>query len=134
LPFPEKHFTHVLCRAALNYMHQRQALREMARVLRPGGLLYCHVEGPGFDWRLLRAARSGRALAGRARDLLFGIGLAALGWQPAPGSRFVGGRAFGTVRRIEKFLAQADCQVLEREVTGHRGLLPLGFRLLARRH
>ncbi|MEJ7636580.1 MAG: class I SAM-dependent methyltransferase [Singulisphaera sp.] len=47
IPFCDGRFTHVLCRVALNYMHQGRAVGEMTRVLRPGGSLYCRVEGRG---------------------------------------------------------------------------------------
>ena len=49
IPFPDGRFTHVLCRVGLNYMHQSRALREMARVLEPGGILFVRVECAGFD-------------------------------------------------------------------------------------
>src|SRR5439155_368135 len=54
IPFRDARFTHVICRVALNYVHQRRALDEMARVLVPGGYLYCSVEGTGFDLHFLR--------------------------------------------------------------------------------
>ncbi|MBX9677180.1 MAG: class I SAM-dependent methyltransferase [Gemmataceae bacterium] len=133
LPFDDSQFTQAICRVAINYMHQGRALREMVRVLRPGGLLCLRVEGPGFDWRLARAAPNGRALVCRLRDAAVGITLALTGWQPAPGGRFSGGRAFGTVRRFKTLLAQAGCEVVEWEPAGLQGSLLVGFNMLAKR-
>jgi SAM-dependent methyltransferase len=80
IPFRDNRFTHVICRVCLNYLHQRRALREMVRVLRPEGYLYCSVEGAGFDFHFLREARSATQLLCRLRDLFYG---ATLTWWPA---------------------------------------------------
>lgn len=133
LPFRDRQFSHVLCRVALNYMHQPRALRELARVLQPGGWLYCHVEGPGFDLR--RLVHSGmRSRLGALRDFFFGMTLALAGWQPAPGTRWSGGRAFSSRRRLGKILRAAGCGVLETEVTERYGLLPLSIKIVGRRN
>jgi SAM-dependent methyltransferase len=131
LPFADGHFSYVLCRVALNYMHQRRALAEMARVLAPGGRLYLHAEGPGYDLRLLAAARRPAQLAGGLRDLLWGTGLALLGRQPAPGRRATGGRAFATARRAARVLGRAGCAAAPARVTARHLGLPAGFELLA---
>jgi SAM-dependent methyltransferase len=133
LPFADNQFTHAICRVAINYMHQGRALREMARIVKPGGLISVHVEGPGFDWQLVRSAANARALVCRLRDAAIGVALALTGWQPAPGARFSGGRAFGTVRRFKKVVAQAGCEIIDCELMTHRGRLVLGFNALAKR-
>ena len=43
LPFPSGAFDVVICRVVIPYTDNRQALREMARVLRPGGVLLLKV-------------------------------------------------------------------------------------------
>lgn len=131
LPFHDTRFTHVICRVTINYMHQRRALREMVRVLQPGGLLYLRVEGPGFDWRLLRAAPTLVAAGCRLRDAMMGAILAVTGWQ-ASGS-WAGARAFATVRRVRIELAGAGCMVIQCTPTARCGPLLAGFGMLVRR-
>jgi SAM-dependent methyltransferase len=115
LPFRDSHFSHVICRVALNYMHQRSALSEMVRVLRPGGFLYCRFERIWFDLGRLGRARGARQALCRLRDLGLGMAHAVVGWQPAPGSRAGGGRAFGTVARLSTILRRAHCEILRVE-------------------
>jgi SAM-dependent methyltransferase len=134
LPFSSGAFSHVICRVGLNYMHQAKALREMVRVLSAGGLLYVRVEGPGFDWKLLRSARGFRRRASRIADLTLGIVHAGTGRQPMPGTSFGGGRAFATAGRLTAILERAGCTVLDLTTTARGPLgLPLGVELLARR-
>lgn len=133
IPFRDHCFTHVICRVALNYVHQRRALAEMVRVLRPGGYLYCSVEGLGFDCHFLKQARSAAQLASRLRDLAYGLTLAWTGAQPPPGSRLTGGRASGTVRHCSRALSRAGCEVIHAETTSWYLGLPLAFDVVARR-
>jgi SAM-dependent methyltransferase len=111
LPFRTEVFDLVLTRVALNYMHQRSALAEMTRLLRPGGLLFCRVERIWHDLSLLRAARGAKPLVCRLRDLGWGTVHALTGWQPTPGSKTGGGRAFASARRLRQILARLGCQV-----------------------
>jgi SAM-dependent methyltransferase len=134
LPFADQSFSHVICRVGLNYMHQATALREMARVLELGGLLYVRVEGPGFDLRLAHRARGVRSRGSRLVDFLHGATHAITGRQGVPGTRFGGGRAFGTPRRVGAILKRAGCDVISVTITARGGFgLPLGFELMARR-
>jgi ubiquinone/menaquinone biosynthesis C-methylase UbiE len=48
LPFKDGSVDVLICRGALHYLHIRQALQEMARVLKPGGHIY--IQGPGLRW------------------------------------------------------------------------------------
>ena len=88
LPFPDGFFDVVVCRVAIPYTHNRSALAEMSRVLRPGGALllkthtaayYLHkfVEGirhrsPLFSIHALRV-------------LVSGVIYHVTGWQPNGG-------------------------------------------------
>ena len=136
LPFLDGQFTHVLCRVALNYMHQRRALAEMVRVLEPGGFLYLRVERVWYDLRLLGRARGGREALCRLRDLGYGLAHAATGWQPTPGRRASGGRIFATLGGLSRRLERGHLEVLRAEGSGrcprYLGLSTQGI-LLARR-
>jgi SAM-dependent methyltransferase len=133
IPFREQRFTHILCRVALNYMHQRRALEEMVRVLQPDGYLYCSVEGVGFDLEFLGQARSAKQLFCRLREFIYGCLLALTGMQPAPGKRSTGSRAFGTLRRCVKVLARAGCELIYAETTSRYWGLPRSFDIVARK-
>jgi len=54
LPFADGSFDLLLCRVALPYMHNRQAIAEMARLLSPGGTLLLRVHAPMFYLSMLR--------------------------------------------------------------------------------
>ena len=133
MPFSGSRFTHVLCRVGLNYMWQERALREMVRVLEPGGYLYCAVEGLGFDLKLLGRDRNARQLAGRLYDLGAGLILALTGWQPIPGGSSRVGRLFGSRLRLARTLAQLECPVVTTDVTSISYGIPNGGHILARR-
>ena len=66
LPFPDRHFDRVLCQFGLMFFDDRSAaLREMARVLKPGGLMLVAV------WDALERTPGYRAMVGLL-DRLFG--------------------------------------------------------------
>jgi len=48
LPFRDGTFDVLICRLAIPYMDNRQALHEMARVLRPGGRLLLKIHAAGY--------------------------------------------------------------------------------------
>ncbi len=127
LPFRDGSFDLVMTRVALNYMHQRSALAEMARVLRPGGFLFCRVECVWHDLLLLRTARGPKALVCRLRDLGWGAIHALTGWQPTPGVTFRGGRAFASAGRLRRILSRLGCIVI------HAAESPNGQVLAGRR-
>lgn len=134
LPIPDGRFSHVICRVGLNYMHQRRALGEIVRVLQPGGSLYCRLEGPGFDLRLIQGAHSLRERLSRALDLFIGAVHSTTGLQRAPGARFSGGRSFASIGRVSKILVASACAVVDKAILAHGPVgLPTGFELLAKK-
>jgi SAM-dependent methyltransferase len=112
LPFSSNSFNLVICRNALTYMHQRTALREMTRVLKPNGVLFVRFENIRFDLQLLLPPKTLTSSIVYGRNFLFGVTLDVLGWQPIPGSRYWGWRAFATLRQLRKRLQQSDCDII----------------------
>lgn len=55
IPFADTSFDAVLCRIALPYMHNRQTLAEVARVLKPGGVFLLKTHAPAFYFELLKS-------------------------------------------------------------------------------
>ncbi|MBV9122150.1 MAG: class I SAM-dependent methyltransferase [Planctomycetes bacterium] len=115
LPFRDASFTHVICRGVLNYVHQRRALRELTRVLQPGGVLYLRVERAWYDLMRIGYAQSLREFVCRHRDLALGLVHTLTGWQPEPGGRFRGGRAVSRGGQVRRRLRQAGCEVFRVE-------------------
>jgi len=68
LPFPDRAFDLVVCRVVLMSLPVAPAVRELARMVRPGGHLHLHLTGWGF---YLEDARRGR-VSGSAFALLNG--------------------------------------------------------------
>lgn len=112
LPYRDGAFDLVVTRVALNYVHQRTALREMVRVLRPGGYLFCRVERIWHDLRAMHAGRGVKGLVCGLRDLGWGALHALTGWQPSPGKTWSGGRAFASAGRIRSTLTPLGCRVV----------------------
>jgi ubiquinone/menaquinone biosynthesis C-methylase UbiE len=54
LPFREETFDVVLCMVALPYMNNEKTLAEIARVLRPNGILFLQIHSPKFYFAMIR--------------------------------------------------------------------------------
>lgn len=132
LPFDAGRFTHAICRVALNYMNQRRVIAQLLRVLRPGGFLYCLIEGPGFDLSLLGRARGWRRRLCCLRNLAWGVVLEAVGWQPSPGRSWSGDRAFATPRGVRR-LAGPILEPVRVQVPSRFAGLPTAYEYLARK-
>ncbi len=50
LPFPDDNFDVLICRGAIMFMDVEVTLREMARVLRPGGMFFLMFQAPPYYW------------------------------------------------------------------------------------
>ncbi|HWG41260.1 MAG TPA: class I SAM-dependent methyltransferase [Gemmataceae bacterium] len=111
LPLADATFSHVVCRVAINYMHQETALRELARVLAPGGTMILAFHGIGFNLRqVLRPWRGGlRQWLGDIKDLLAGMALQ-LGQIQARRGTFWGHSApYTSCQRLRHQLRERDC-------------------------
>lgn len=57
LPFADASFDGVISQVALPYTNDGQAVREIARVLKPGGVCYLSTHGVGYYWLILSQSR-----------------------------------------------------------------------------
>lgn len=112
LPYPSESFDWVICRNALTYTHQRTAIGEMTRVLRPGGFLFLRFENYRYDLDIIAHARGVKVALCRIRDFAYGVTHALFARQPTPGSLLRGGRAMGSVIRITKYLRGRDLEIV----------------------
>lgn len=110
LPFPAGRFDAVLIIGALQYMEIEIALREIARVLRPGGrgiFVLGHFSGYVRRAFLPNARRSARAFARETRDLVAMVTYPKLGRRLSkPGSP-----VYPTRRRAKQYLEDAGLKV-----------------------
>ncbi|MCA9611122.1 MAG: class I SAM-dependent methyltransferase [Myxococcales bacterium] len=110
LPFPDASFDAVLVIGALQYMEIQSALREMARVLRPGGeavLVLGHLSGYLRHAFVPNARRSLRSCAREIRDV---VGMATYPWLgrrlSVPGSPI-----YPTRHRMKRYVEHAGMRV-----------------------
>ncbi|MDA0832048.1 MAG: class I SAM-dependent methyltransferase [Planctomycetota bacterium] len=57
LPFADSSFDGVISQVALPYTNDSQAVSEIARVLKPGGVCYLSTHGIGYYWLILSQSR-----------------------------------------------------------------------------
>ena len=89
LPFLSKSCDMIICRIALPYMDNQQALAEMARVLCSGGVLILQIHHARYymhDWLRGAAALDLRAMISASRALAAGLKYHVTGRQPRTGS------------------------------------------------
>ena len=113
LPFADASFDVVLCRVALPYMNNRQAIAEIARVLKPDGVLLLKTHAPLYYFGLI--GRRAKTLS--ARQMAYPlICLAASFWHLITGRQLEGGfwqgkEVFQTRRFLEKEFARHDLRI-----------------------
>jgi len=102
LPFADASFDVVLCRVALPYMNNRQAISEVARVLRPNGIFLLKTHAPMFYVGMIRARLRTFSVKSIAYPL---ICLAGGAWHSLTGKQLQKGFWAGKeVYQTEKFL------------------------------
>ena len=112
LPFQTAAFDAVICRLALPYMDNARALEEIARVLRPGGVLILKFHHARFYLRELREALAAgrmRSAVHACRVLVAGSVYHVSGLQPR--GRFTGGETYQTLWLLRRILAGHRLQI-----------------------
>lgn len=129
LPWEESVFDMVICRAALQYLNVKSAVREMHRVLMPGGKLFLLVHGSGYSLDYLVRRRrlfSPKTIAYAFRKLRPLLATKA-------GSGSTQGR-YLTRRQLEKCLQEAGFGQIRYHTDKNRmvlGCLPVYFAVVA---
>lgn len=111
IPFVDSHFTHVVSRVALNYVHQKTALREAVRVLKPGGSICYMEENIGYDLRLLIRARTFRKWISPLYEMGASCVATMTGLQAHPNLNFAAKRMFLPLFRLRRELRKLGCDV-----------------------
>jgi SAM-dependent methyltransferase len=126
LPFLDRSFDLVICRVVLMSVPVRPVLRELARLVAPGGRLYLHLTGPGYYVEeLLRGRWKGSLFA-----LLNGVLMHALGRQIRVARLW---NNFQTVGRVVKILESEGLVPMEIDTSRRHLGLPVSRKLLAER-
>jgi ubiquinone/menaquinone biosynthesis C-methylase UbiE len=112
LPWRAETFDVVICRLALPYTNNERALREMARVLRPGGVLLLKIHHFRYYldemWRAFVQHR-GRQVVHDARVLAAGTIYCLVGRQPR--NRVFGTESFQTLWLLKRELRRCGLLV-----------------------
>jgi SAM-dependent methyltransferase len=124
LPFSNEAFDLVICRVVLMSLPVDRALRELARVVRPGGRIYLHLTGPGFYLQDLGRGR----WKGSMFALLNGTLLTLFSMQVRLAGLW---NNYETAKYVEKRLAEEGFTVVLREKGRRRWLCPIAEKLLA---
>lgn len=114
LPIADGAASHVLCRVALNYMHQADTLGEMVRVLEAQGkiILSFHAFGYNLKEALLPKGGGIRQRLGNVKDLVAGLVLHASGRQGRRGT-FMGRSVPHTSPwRLRRQLRGLGCEII----------------------
>jgi ubiquinone/menaquinone biosynthesis C-methylase UbiE len=116
LPFADASFDVVLCRVALPYMNNRDAIAEAARVLKPDGVFLLKTHAPRFYFWMIRdrlAARDPKMLAYPLICLAAGVWHSLTGHQPERGI-WKGKEIYQTRRFLERELARHGLRIVGR--------------------
>jgi SAM-dependent methyltransferase len=124
LPFQSNSFDAIVCRLALPYTDNKQALSEMARVLRPGGVLFLKIHHAryylGKAWKGLRSGEV-LSIVHAMRVLLAGLLYHATGKQPR--MRLISPETFQTRWLLDRELSKLNLSI-DRELAGSNALTP----------
>lgn len=126
LPFLDRRFDLVICRVVLMNVPVEPVLRELARLVAPGGRLYLHLTGPGYYVEeLLRGEWKGALFA-----LSNGVLLHALGRQVRLGGLW---NNFQTPGRVVRVLQSEGLVPAGIDAGRRRFGLPVSCKFLAQR-
>ena len=124
LPFQSSSFDAVVCRLALPYTNNKQALSEIARILRPGGILFLKIHHARYyvskAWDAV-SNRSIRSLIHALRVLIAGFIYHAIGKQLR--IRLISPETFQTEWLLRRELSKLSLSI-ERELPDSNPLTP----------
>jgi SAM-dependent methyltransferase len=124
MPFADESFDVTVCRIALPYMDNRRALREMARVLRPGGVLLLKIHNIRYYLGKLRDGVINLNLLSAlhaVRVLTAGAIYHVAGRQPR--SRFPSSETFQSAWLLRRELARCGLEI-DRKLKGSNAATP----------
>jgi SAM-dependent methyltransferase len=120
LPLGDGVASHVICRVAINYMHQERALGELCRILAPGGRLVLSYHGFGYNLKEAVPPVPGglRQWLGNVKDLIAGLALQAFGVQGRRGAFWGRSVPYLSSWRLRRWLRRLNCKTVYQEPAG----------------
>lgn len=110
LPFQSASFDGVVCKVVVPYTDEARAVREIARVLRPGGVARVSYHGLGYFLRYLIMERNWKRKVYGLRTVVN------TWWYAATGRRlpaFVGDTLYQSDRRLRRYYAAAGLELVD---------------------
>lgn len=119
LPFADHTFDFIIFRTAINYMHQRRAIAEVFRVLRPGAQIFFRFENWLWDLNVLRQPSGLLGPLSNLRSSCVGLVHSITGYQPMPGGWLQGCRGYVPRKRFRKSVQRAGGDVIRWALSRH---------------
>jgi ubiquinone/menaquinone biosynthesis C-methylase UbiE len=114
LPFAENSFDVLICRIALMYMQVKPAVKEFARVLRTGGILFLKIHSPAYYWDKFSDGLKKRHFLSSihaARVLAAGNWYLTTGQQPS-NRLTAGGEVFHTRKTLQREFQKFNLEII----------------------
>jgi len=120
LPLADGAVSHAISRVAINYMHQGRALRELCRVLAPGGWLVMSYHGFGYNLKEAMPLVAGgfRQWLGNVKDLIAGLALQVFGVQGRRGTFWGRSVPYLSSWRLRRWLPLLNCEIVDQKPEG----------------
>jgi SAM-dependent methyltransferase len=110
LPFRSEVFDGILCKVVLPYTREDEAVREIGRLLKPGGRCYLQCQGAGYFLRYLLCAPTWRLRVYGLRSLMNTWLLVTVGWRlPA----WLGDSIYQSRSRLARLFAHSKLVVVD---------------------
>ena len=110
LPIATSSVDGVVCKVVIPYTEESLAVREIARVLRPGGTARVSYHGPGYFLRYLLTDANWKLRFYGLRTIVNTLVYRLTGWQ-LPG--FLGDTVYQTERRLNSYYSAAGLELVE---------------------
>jgi SAM-dependent methyltransferase len=116
LPFASASFDGLVCEVVIPYTDEALAIREVARVLRPGAIARLSYHGLGYSLRSLLTRRHWKERVYNAR-VIVNTWVYAISGRRLPG--FVGDTLYQTRRRLRRHYRQSGLELIEERRQAH---------------
>jgi SAM-dependent methyltransferase len=122
LPFPSRTFDGVMCKVVIPYTNEAQAVSEIARVLRPGGVAHIAYHGLGYSLRYLLTDPNWKLRVYGARTIV-NTHVYRLTGRRLPG--FWGDTVYQAAGALRRYYRRAGLQLIDAHPSRHFAAAPV---------